>query len=198
MGQESAIVRSYMAHHQGMIMLALVNYLQDDKMVRRFHAEPTVQSVELLLQEQIPAAPTLQNPHEDGIKTAEAAHTPSITADPWSVPVDTMLPQVHYLANGRLEIFAHQRGGGMVQTSDMFLTRWRPDTTQDDWGLWLYLQDMDSGAVWSATRQPWGGAGQESSVQFFPIWWNTTRSNRASPCKRPLPWRHLLIWRFDA
>lgn len=168
LGQESAIVRSYMAHHQGMIMLALVNYLQDDKMVRRFHAEPTVQSVELLLQEQIPAAPTLQNPHEDGIKAAEAAHTPSITADPWSVPVDTMLPQVHYLANGRLGSLLTNAGGGMVQTPDMLLTRWRPDTTQDDWGLWLYLQDMDSGAVWSATRQPWGGAGQESSVQFFP------------------------------
>ncbi|KPL15812.1 MAG: hypothetical protein AMJ93_16330, partial [Anaerolineae bacterium SM23_84] len=43
-GQESAIVRSYMAHHQGMIFLSLVNYLQDEVMVNRFHADPRVQS----------------------------------------------------------------------------------------------------------------------------------------------------------
>jgi cyclic beta-1,2-glucan synthetase len=53
-GQEIAIVQSYMAHHQGMIMLSLVNYLQGDAMVRRFQCDPRIQSVELLLLEQIP------------------------------------------------------------------------------------------------------------------------------------------------
>ena len=43
-----------MAHHQGMILLSLVNYLHDNIMVRRFHADPIVRSVELLLQEKVP------------------------------------------------------------------------------------------------------------------------------------------------
>ena len=51
-GQELAIVQSYMTHHQGMIMLSLVNYLQGDTMVRRFQSDPRIQSVELLLLEQ--------------------------------------------------------------------------------------------------------------------------------------------------
>lgn len=168
LGQEVAIVKSYMAHHQGMIMLALLNYLQANKMVRRFHAEPTVQSVELLLQEQIPATPSLQNPHEDETQMAETTSVAAISADPWSVPVDTPQPQVHYLANGRFGSLLTNAGGGLLQTPDMALTRWRPDTTQDDWGLWLYLQDVDNGDVWSATRQPLGGGDQENSVQFFP------------------------------
>ena len=41
LGQPHATVRSYMTHHQGMIMLALVNRLQDQIMVQRFHAEPS-------------------------------------------------------------------------------------------------------------------------------------------------------------
>ena len=50
-----AIVREYMAHHQGMILLALANYLHGQtSMVRRFHADPRVQSVDLLLQERVP------------------------------------------------------------------------------------------------------------------------------------------------
>jgi cyclic beta-1,2-glucan synthetase len=64
--QEYGIVRSYMVHHQGMILLALVNALDNDRMVRRFHADPRIQSVELLLQEQIPqAAPLEEMPGEE-------------------------------------------------------------------------------------------------------------------------------------
>jgi cyclic beta-1,2-glucan synthetase len=49
-GQKHAIVQSYMAHHQGMILLAACNYLLNDVMVQRFHADERIQSVELLLQ----------------------------------------------------------------------------------------------------------------------------------------------------
>ena len=160
-GQKAAVVQSYMAHHQGMIMLALVNTLQNDKMVKRFHAEPTVQSVELLLQEQVPSAPTLQNPHKDETQQETLVVPSSMTADPWQVPLNTSFPQVHYLANGRLGSLITNAGGGLLQTPDLMLTRWRPDTTQDNWGLWLYVQDQESGALWHATRH-------SSEVRFFP------------------------------
>ena len=43
-----------MAHHQGMSLVALTNALLADVMPRRFHAEPMVRAIELLLQERIP------------------------------------------------------------------------------------------------------------------------------------------------
>ena len=49
-----AVVNSYMAHHQGMSLVAIGNVLHDSAMVRRFHAEPMVQATELLLQERVP------------------------------------------------------------------------------------------------------------------------------------------------
>ncbi|MBP1701736.1 MAG: carbohydrate binding protein [Chloroflexi bacterium] len=64
-GQERAIVQSYMAHHQGMIMLSLVNYLQGDAMVRRFQRDPRIQSVELLLLEQIPRDAPIEQPNSE-------------------------------------------------------------------------------------------------------------------------------------
>ena len=42
-----------MSHHQGMSLVALTNVLLDDPMPRRFHLEPMVRAVELLLQERI-------------------------------------------------------------------------------------------------------------------------------------------------
>jgi len=40
-----------MAHHQGMSLLALANFLKENVMQRWFHSDPRVQATELLLQE---------------------------------------------------------------------------------------------------------------------------------------------------
>jgi len=52
--QKSVIVRAFMAHHQGMSLVALDNVLNNRAMEMRFHADPLVQATELLLQERIP------------------------------------------------------------------------------------------------------------------------------------------------
>jgi cyclic beta-1,2-glucan synthetase len=58
-----APVRSWMAHHQGMSLLALCNLLFDQPLQRYFHAEPHVLATELLLHERIPAA--MQTEHDE-------------------------------------------------------------------------------------------------------------------------------------
>jgi cyclic beta-1,2-glucan synthetase len=50
------IVRNWMAHHQGMSLVAAANALCDSSMQKRFHAEPRVASVERLLHERFPRA----------------------------------------------------------------------------------------------------------------------------------------------
>ncbi len=53
-GENVAIVRSFMAHHQGMTIVAIANALHDGRMRARFHREPMIQASELLLQERMP------------------------------------------------------------------------------------------------------------------------------------------------
>ncbi len=53
-GATVAIVRAFMAHHQGMTIVAIADALLDGVMRARFHAEPMVQATELLLQERTP------------------------------------------------------------------------------------------------------------------------------------------------
>ncbi len=56
------IVRAFLAHHQGMTLVALANVLLDDRMVKRFHADPRVQATELLLQERVPRQSPITQP----------------------------------------------------------------------------------------------------------------------------------------
>ncbi|MGC8625342.1 MAG: GH36-type glycosyl hydrolase domain-containing protein, partial [Phycisphaerae bacterium] len=43
---------------------------------------------------------------------------------------------------------------------------WYADFTRDNWGLFCYLKDMESGRWWSATVQPTGRRGQNYEVTF--------------------------------
>ncbi|RIK54284.1 MAG: hypothetical protein DCC57_07000, partial [Chloroflexi bacterium] len=168
LGQKKGLVRSYMAHHQGMILLALANYLQDERMVARFHADPAIESVELLLQEQVPHAPTVDALTETQATAPLHVGTPAPSVPPWRVPLDSPLPLAHLLANGRFTTLITNSGAGFSTWNKLALTRWRPDPTLDDWGLWIYLQDVATGELWSVGRQPVGAAVEGEEVFFYP------------------------------
>ncbi len=57
-------------------------------------------------------------------------------------------------------------GSGYSQWREFALTRWQADSTLDDWGSWIYLQDRESGALWSATCQPTGCLPENQEVLF--------------------------------
>ena len=163
----NARVQSYMAHHQGMILLAAYNYLSEGGMVRHFQADERVQSVELLLQEKIPQNSHLEYPHPEE-PAGEHSSRRSVALVPWRVAADSSVPQVHFISQGRYGVLITNAGGGYSQWEDLALTRWQPDTTLDEWGTWIYLQDLESGALWSATCQPIGCPSENQEILFYP------------------------------
>ena len=164
-GKEMAIVQSYMAHHQGMIMLSLVNYLQGDAMVRRFRGDPLIQSIEMLLLEQIPRDAPIERTTTESSPGLQP-RSPRTPPSPWQVDPQAPQPRVHFLSNGRYKILITAAGGGYSAWEGIDLTRWRADATLDDWGTWIYVQDQESGATWSAGLQPTLEAGDEQETYF--------------------------------
>jgi cyclic beta-1,2-glucan synthetase len=168
-GNKSAIVQSYLAHHQGMSLLALDNYLHSSVMIDRFHADPRVESVELLLQEKIPVNAPLETPH-----TAEQSQAPSsqpITISSWDVPTEGDWPQVHVLSHGGLSTVLTSAGAGFCQWQEMQLTRWNADPTLENSGTWVYIQERRNGQwspfdTWSATHQPISTHAEDERASF--------------------------------
>ncbi len=165
--QDYAMIRSYMAHHQGMILTSLSNTLLHDLMIERFHSDPRVQSFALLLQEKIPTHIPIEDPHP--IEAVARVTPPAqVNIAPWQVPEDTTIPQVHTLSNGRFSTLITNAGSGYSQWQGLSLTRWEADPTLDDWGSWIYLQDQDSGDLWSAGYQPTTVPRDYQHVAFYP------------------------------
>ena len=162
-----APVNAFMAHHQGMILLAIGNALLDDRMVARLVRDPQMGLVTLLLSERIPSELPSEIERLDAVDEGRAvAVTPPI-AGPWH-PAPMPFPQVHLLGNGRMNSWISESGGGGLRWQRQALTRFAPDTTRDAEGFWLYIHDCDEDKTWSATRQPTGVIADEYQVSFHP------------------------------
>ncbi len=159
------VVRAFMAHHQGMTLVALANVLLGDPMVRRFHADPRVQATELLLQERVPreAAITQPRPVEETRATGPAV---AQSVRRFRSP-HTLWPHAQFLSNGSYTTVVTNAGGGASFCRGKVVTRHREDTTRDPGSQFLYLRDVRSGSVWSATHHPMGGESEGYLVTFL-------------------------------
>jgi cyclic beta-1,2-glucan synthetase len=166
-GQPAALVRAYMAHHQGMTLVALVNVLQDGVMRARFHAEPLIQATELLLQERPPRDVSVARPRVEEVQMP--AHLRDFVEPvfrQFTSPRDPT-PRTHLLSNGRYAVMLTAAGSGYSRCAGLAITRWREDVTRDDWGTYIFLRDVESGAVWSAGYQPTGVEPDSYRATFF-------------------------------
>jgi cyclic beta-1,2-glucan synthetase len=155
-GKDVAVVRAYMAHHQGMLLVAFDNVLNDGAMRTRFHAEPIVQATELLLQERTPRDVLVARPRAEEVSAAAQVREliPPVLRR-FTTPHD-VTPRTHLLSNGRYAVMLTVAGSGYSRWRDIAVTRWREDATRDCWGTYIFLCDAQSGLVWSAGYQPSG------------------------------------------
>ncbi|PZQ10834.1 MAG: cyclic beta 1-2 glucan synthetase [Rhodanobacter denitrificans] len=152
-GQTHVVVRSFMAHHQGMGFLSLVHLLRQQPMQRRFEADAEFQATVLLLQERIPHTGVF-HPHEAEAQDSRAAPAETETQLRIFRDPNTSRPAVQLLSNGRYHGLLTSAGGGYSRHRDMAVTRWREDGTRDHWGSFCYLRDVESGEFWSTSLQP--------------------------------------------
>jgi cyclic beta-1,2-glucan synthetase len=164
-GKAVAVVRAFMAHHQGMTVIAIADAVLDGIMRSRFHAEPIVQATELLLQERAPRNVAIARPLPMHAKpsAAKAAGPPGGRR---YTSANGPEPVTHLLSNGRFAVMLTAAGAGSSRWGDLAVTRWREDPTLDDWGAWILLRDAGSGEIWSAGLQPVGVAPDEYEVAF--------------------------------
>ncbi len=130
--QQVAFVRCYMAHHQGMSLVALANVVNDEVMRRRFHSTPIIQGAEMLLQERVPHGA------DSGIPDFTQAEAevkeivqPSVRREPSPM---SLVPSTHLLSNGRYGVMITAAGSGYSVCEKLAVTRWREDVTRDCWG----------------------------------------------------------------
>jgi cyclic beta-1,2-glucan synthetase len=165
-GAKLAVVRAYMAHHQGMVVVAIANALHDGAMRARFHAEPIVQATELLLQERTPRDVAVARPRADEVRAVGDVRELVAPVERHFGSPHGSMPRTQLLSNGRYAVMLTTAGSGYSRWRDLAITRWREDVTRDAWGAYVFLRDVHSGEGWSAGYQPVGGKPDSYEVTF--------------------------------
>ena len=149
---DGVIVRTSMAHHQGMTLVSIANALLGHPMVERFHKDPRMKATELLLQERMPRHVPVTQPRP--LEATRVAAPLAVDAVRRFRSPATGFPHAAFLSNGNYIAIVTNAGGGASLCRGRAVTRSRRDPTRDPGSQFIYLRDVRTGSVWSATAQP--------------------------------------------
>lgn len=162
------IVKSFMAHHQGMSLVAINNFVNRGIMRKRFHTEPMVKAVEILLEEK------RQNYFISISKkgyTINIGKVDSKEEDTFNMRcvmgVTPKIPAVSYLSNGNYSMMVTSDGDGFSKYKGMMLYRWRADLYANT-GNYIYIKDVKKGKIWSTAYNPTKTEPDKYQAVFLP------------------------------
>lgn len=165
-GAACGLVKSHMAHHQGMILLSLAHLLLGPRMQRRFLADPRMEATETLLRERTPARALILSQGPPPLPQRATLREQS-TDLRYFASADSVLPEARVLSNGRYWVALSNSGGGFSRWGEFSVTRWREDAVTDGSGSFLYLRNLATDALWSPTHHPCYEVSEGCSMRSF-------------------------------
>jgi len=169
-GQDFTVVRNFMAHHQGMSLVALCDVLCAKAPRRWFGSAALVQAHESLLHERTPrqiiGSADPRTPPEPSQTELAPLFQPRIVD-----PMASGFQPTHLLSNGRYTVALRANGAGVSRWRAFNVTRWRDDPLRDSHGTFFYLRDVEKDGgqreLTSLTALPAPGAGWSYRTRFL-------------------------------
>ncbi len=149
--EDDAIVKAYYAHHQGMILASITNYLKDNVIQDYFHADKQIQSVEILLKEkvQIRTYIDLKIARYKKYNYKRDIYENDMREQEGIMPI----PEVGILSNGFYTTFINDRGLGFSRYKNLQINRYRKHANEN-YGIFVYLKNKKNNKIWSNTYSP--------------------------------------------
>ncbi len=150
------IVKSFLAHHQGMSLISINNLLNNNIFQKRFHSHPMVRACELLFQERFPTRIPVIQPHQaETLSLKEIESELKVESTEYIRNLHTSYPVTRLISNGKLSLIIDQVGSGHTfYKGDICLNRWRENGLLNNYGIYVYIKDLHSKKLWSATYHP--------------------------------------------
>ena len=146
-------VQTFMAHHQGMSIVALANVLLERTPRRWGMRDARIEAVASLLHERAPReVPNLHEPVAPTTAGARARRAPGVLRE--TTPGVAALPPTHLLSNGRYAVALRPDGAGTSRWRKLAVHRERDDALRDDCGWFCYLRWDRSPEPTSLTQHP--------------------------------------------
>ena len=156
-GENSAVVATYMAHHQALILLSITNFLKQNIFQKRFVQNPEIEAVSILLQERMPETFIITKEEKEEptkLKYQDYENYAEVTYD----KLDENLIRSNVIANENYTVALNQKGEGISKYKDIYINRFKA-TNENPQGIFYYVKNIKNKQIW------WSGS--ENTISTF-------------------------------
>lgn len=164
--EDKKVVQSYMAHHLGMSLLSINNFINKKILQQRFHRNPIVKTGEILLEEKLPYKVLVVKKQPEKERKDVKIKSKDFGAINTYGPEFTAIPSCHLISNKNYHVMVTNTGFTYSKYKDYMITRFRNHIDQRYFGYTFYFKNTDDGKIWSIGREPIATVPQKYEVLF--------------------------------
>lgn len=142
-------VKTYMAHHQGLILLSIDNLLNNGVIKKRFKQNPEIEAVDILLQEKMPENMITTKEEKEKIEKIKYVDYEDYTQRKYS-KINENLNVSNVIANDNYTIVLDQYGNGYSKYGDLQVNRYK-ETDEAEQGIKFYIKNIRNKNIWTNT-----------------------------------------------
>lgn len=161
-GKQASIVKTYMAHHQSLILLSINNLFNNNILQKRFIKNPEINAVNILLQERMPETAIITKENKEKVEKLKYVDYEDYIKDTYK-KIDERLIRGNVIANEDYFIAMNQKGEGVSIYKNKFINRFN-NTDDYPQGIFFNIKNIKSKKIWSSNYKE----NNKYQISFMP------------------------------
>lgn len=162
------VIRTFMCHHQGMILASLDNYLHDQIHRKRFHNEPIIRSNQFMLEEtrllgKIQKDRATPRSVEKRLLSEPDRSRARVIRD-----VHLNYPVSHVMSNDMYQVVIDSTGAGYSKFGRKMINFWDGEWISANYANCVYIKNLKTGKFYTSTYKPSMVEPDSYEVLFYP------------------------------
>ena len=165
-GKKYETVKTYMAHHQALILLAINNLFNNNILQKRFMQNPEMQAVNILLEERMPENVIITKEKKEKVEKIKYNNYDFYSEKTFS-KVENNLEKYNLIANKDYTIVMDEKGNGYSKYKNILVNRYKP-TSDVEQGIYFYIKNIKNKKIWTNGYSQITERPDKYSVTFAP------------------------------
>ena len=165
-GKMSSVVKTYMAHHQGLILLSINNLFNDNILQKRFMENPEIEATSILLQETIPDTSIITKENKEKVEKLKYKDYENYIQTTYN-KIDERLITGNVISNENYVIAMNQKGQGVSKYKDFYINRYKP-TDDYSQGIFFVIKNIKTKKIWSSNYSFNEKQESQYQISFMP------------------------------
>ena len=174
-GEKSAVIKTYMAHHQGLILLSLDNLFNKNILQKRFMNNPEIEAVEILLEERMPENVILTKEQKERVEKVRNINYETYSVREYNKPYDK-LNNINLISSGEYSVITDQQGNGYSKYRDIVINRFKK-TDDIAQGVFFFFKNIKTKRIWTSGQMNYLAQADKYCISFSPEMSKITRQD---------------------